>query len=133
MNTKIKNKVRKTSSDFADTFAQIAWQHVNKESYPNVNEEDLTSLEEIFYFHLENRILMSILQHADEDILRMYESRKNVEKDESSEANEETFNYEAFDFLVSMMIGDDELQPKVEADIAEFAREFGRTANGYWE
>lgn len=119
-------KTTQTESKYAQTFAQITWQYVTAQNYPKLDTDGLKRLQEIFYFRLEDRILSSMLEHADDDILTIYKELRG-----HSESNEGIFDYEAFDTLFALVVGDEELKPKIEADIAQFSQDFAEVAHRY--
>ncbi len=126
----------KTQSNFKDTFIEIAFKHVNREAYPQLSEEALVSLRELFYIHLENCILVSILKYADEDMITVYKAWQKMQSKSAENglgADDLSFNYASFDTLVDLMIGDDELQAKVDAEVENFAQEFAKYAHGYMD
>lgn len=126
----------KTQSNFKDTFIEIAFKHVNREAYPQLSEEALVSLRELFYIHLENCILVSILKYADEDVITVYKAWQKMQSKSAENglgAGDLSFNYASFDTLVDLMIGDDELQAKVDAEVENFAQEFAKYAHGYMD
>lgn len=124
----MRKQTLKTESDFAETFAQITWHYVNKEKYPHLNADDLKYLEEIFYAHLEDRLISSILTHADQDLITMYEF---LNKERKEESDEPIFDYDAFDNLMRLMMNDEVLKQKVEDDIAKYAEDFAKVAHRY--
>ncbi len=139
----------KTQSNFKDTFIEIAFKHVNREAYPALSEDALVSLRELFYIHLENCILVSILKYADEDVITVYKAWQKMQSESAESglgadgnslgeganlgADDLSFNYASFDTLVDLMIGDKELQAKVDAEVENFAQEFARYAHGYMD
>ncbi len=138
----------KTQSNFKDTFIEIAFKHVNREAYPQLSEEALVSLRELFYIHLENCILVSILKYADEDVITVYKAWQKMQSKSAENglgaglglgeganlgAGDLSFNYASFDTLVDLMVGDNELQAKVDAEVENFAQEFAKYAHGYMD
>lgn len=126
----MKKDIRR-DSEFAQTFAQITWKNINKGTFSHLKSADLNDLQDMFYVRLEDKILGSILQHADEDLLSVYEAVMLDKRSSKTAVASPTFDYEAFDTLFGLAMNDPEMRAKIEKDIMLFADDFKKTVDTY--